>query len=80
MFYYAGISLTPSKLVYRTDSGTRPFTMPKGLEAYRRLKRARGVFGQPLNVVWKTTVGPKVRDLLNARRIAWTSIDGVRFL
>jgi len=80
MFYYAGISPTPPKLVYRTGSDARPFIMPKGPEAHRRLKAACGLYGHSLNLVWKTTVGPKVRDLLTAVGMAWTSIDGVRFL
>ncbi len=67
MFYYAGISPTPPKLVYRTQ------------EAYRRLKQARGVFDHKLNVIWND-VGPKVRDLLIAQSVAWTSIDVVRFV
>lgn len=54
--------------------------MPKGPEAYRRLKQARGVFGHRLNDVWKMWVGPKVRDVLKRRKVGWTSIDGVRFL
>ncbi|KAG8993344.1 hypothetical protein FRB90_000723 [Tulasnella sp. 427] len=80
MFYYAGISPTPPRLVYCTGSHARPFIKPKGLEAYRQLKEARGVFNHPLNLVWKTEAGPKVRDLLTAERVSWTSIDGIRFL
>lgn len=76
-FYYAGISPAPPKLVYRT--GVTPWVKPTGLEAYRRLKQARGVFGHKLNVVWDD-VGPKVRDLLSAQSVAWTSIDVVRFI
>lgn len=37
------------------------------------------MFGHKLNVVWKD-VGPLVRDLLNAQRVSWTSIDVVRFI
>ena len=66
MFYYAGISPTPPKLVYRTGGEKMPFVMPKGQEAYRRLKQARGVFGHKLNAIWND-VGPKVRDLLIAQ-------------
>lgn len=80
MFYYAGISPTPPKLVYRTGSDARPFVMPKGLEAYCQLKQARGIFGHALNNVWKTSVGPKVCELLTTLNVAWTTIDGVRFL
>ncbi|KAH8108684.1 hypothetical protein DFH11DRAFT_1862160 [Phellopilus nigrolimitatus] len=79
MFYYSGISPTPPKLVYRTGSSKTPWVKPTGLESYRKLKQARGVFGHKLNVVWKV-VGPLVRDLLNTQRVAWTSIDVVRFI
>lgn len=79
MFYYSGISPTPPKLVYRTGSAKAPWVKPTGLESYRKLKQVRGVFGHKLNVVWKD-VGPRVRDLLNAQRVAWTSIDVVRFI
>ncbi|TFY63003.1 hypothetical protein EVG20_g6495, partial [Dentipellis fragilis] len=80
VFYYAGISPTPPKLVYRTGSDARPFIMPKGLEAYRQLKQARGVFGHALNKVWKTSVGPKVCQLLTTLNVDWATVDGVRFL
>jgi hypothetical protein len=79
MFYYSGISPAPPKLVYRTGSSKTPWVKPTGPEAYRKLKQARGVFGHKLNVVWKD-VGPLVRDLLNTRRVAWTSIDVIRFI
>jgi len=77
MFYYAGISQSPPKLLYRT--GATPWVKPTGPEAYTRLKQARGVFGHKLNVVWDD-VGPKVRDLLSTQDVAWTSIDVVRFV
>ena len=80
MFYYAGISPTPPKLVYRTGSDRTPWVQPKGQEAYRRFKQARGVFGHKLNAIWNDNVGPKVRDLLIAQNVAWTSIDVVRFV
>ena len=79
MFYYSGISPTPPKLVYRTGSSKTPWVKPTGLESYRKLKQARGVFGHKLNDVWKA-VGPLVRDLLNIQMVAWTSIDVVRFI
>ncbi|KAL5531494.1 hypothetical protein ACEPAG_4371 [Sanghuangporus baumii] len=79
MFYYSGISPTPPKLVYRTRSSKMPWVKPTGLESYRKLKQARGVFGHKLNLIWKA-VGPLVRDLLNAQRVAWTSIDVARFV
>lgn len=79
MFYYSGISPSPPKLVYRTRLSTTPWVKPKGLEAYRRLKQVRGVFGHKLNDVWEG-VGPQVRDLLNVQQISWTSIDVARFI
>lgn len=79
MFYYSGISPSPPKLVYRTGLSTRPWVKPKGLEAYRKLKEVRGVFGHQLNDVWED-VGPQVRDLLNVRQVSWTSIDVARFV
>jgi hypothetical protein len=79
MFYYSGISPYPPKLVYRTGGSKTPWSEPTGLESYRKLKQARGVFGHKLNAVWKD-VGPLVRDLLKAQGVAWTSIDVVRFL
>ncbi|KAG8729944.1 hypothetical protein FRC10_003284 [Ceratobasidium sp. 414] len=79
MFYYSGISPTPPKLVYRTGNSKMPWVKPTGLESYRKLKQARGVFGHKLNLIWDA-VGPLVRDLLNARKVAWTSIDVARFI
>ena len=77
MFYYSGISPTRPELVYRTGSAKR--IKPTGLEAYRKLKQAVGVFGHKLNVVWKE-LGPMVRDLLTAQGLNWTSIDVTRFI
>ena len=79
MFYYSGISPNPPKLVYRTGSLKMPWVMPTGPEAYRKFKRARGVFGHRLNDIWNV-VGPLVRDLLKTQKVAWTSIDVVRFI
>ena len=79
MFYYSGISPTPPKLIYRTGSSKMPWVKPTGLESYRKLKQARGVFGHKLNFVWKD-VGPLVRNLLNTQKVTWTSIDVVRFI
>ncbi|KAF8463777.1 hypothetical protein DFH94DRAFT_857962 [Russula ochroleuca] len=38
----------------------------------------RGVFDTPLNGVWDT-VCPKIRDLIKARKINWSSVDPARF-
>ncbi|KAJ7077374.1 hypothetical protein B0H15DRAFT_861665 [Mycena belliarum] len=79
LFYYSGISPTPPKLVYRTGSSKAPWVKPTGLEAQRRLKQVRGVFGHKLDLVW-SDVGPRARDLLKAQGVAWTSIDLARFV
>ncbi|KIY62193.1 hypothetical protein CYLTODRAFT_447344 [Cylindrobasidium torrendii FP15055 ss-10] len=84
-FYYSGISPSPPRrgLIYRTSASARPFVLPRGPEAQRRLKYAVGVHGHAqLNAVWneKEGVGWKVRDALEDARVGWTSIDLVRFL
>jgi len=77
-FYYLGISPDSPTLLYRTGHDKHPFFKPKEFEAYR-MKSVRGVYGHPLNAVWKT-VGPLVRDLLKTQRIRYTSIDVARFI
>ena len=77
--YYLGISDDPPVLLYCTGSDKYPFVEPKGFEAYRTFKSACGVYGTPLNAIWKT-VGPLVRNLLRAQMIRWTSIDVARFV
>jgi hypothetical protein len=77
--YYLGISDDPPALLYRTGRERYPFVKPKGLEAYRAFKSVHGVYGHPLNAVWKT-VGPRVRDLVKAQRVRYTSIDVARFV
>ncbi|EUC61111.1 hypothetical protein RSOL_383710, partial [Rhizoctonia solani AG-3 Rhs1AP] len=76
--YYASISPMPLKLVYHTGSTTWPFIMPKGPEAYPLRKEACGVYDHKLNLVWGT-VGPKVCDMLDASKLAWTTVDSVLF-
>jgi hypothetical protein len=75
-FYYAGISFSPPKLVSRTS--TDPFVMPKGPEAYRRLKHLYPVYDHKLGDKWED-VGPKVRDLLDKQQVRFSTIDLVRF-
>ena len=77
--YYLGTSLDPPTLLYRTGHDKYPFVKPSGFEAYRTFKSVRGVYGHPLNAVWKT-VGPLVRDLLKTQRINYTSVDVARFI
>ncbi|KAG5635473.1 hypothetical protein H0H81_011114 [Sphagnurus paluster] len=74
-FYYSGLYSSP-RLVYRT--GTTPWTMPAGPEAYRVLKELRPVFRHKINDVWDE-LGPKVCHLLDNDGLLWTSIDIVRF-
>jgi hypothetical protein len=74
-FYYSGLYSSPM-LVCRT--GTTPWTMPIGPEAYRQLKELRPVFRHKINVVWEE-LGPKVCQLLDNKGLLWTSIDVVRF-
>ena len=75
-FYYAGISRSPPKLVYRTSRD--PFVMPRGPEAYRRLKYLYPVYDHKLGNKWEY-VRPKVRGLLDKYRVRFSTIDLVRF-
>ena len=66
-FYYARISHSPPKVVYRTSKD--PFVAPKGPDACRRVKHLYPVHDPKLGEKWED-VGLKVRDfsLLNHRR------------
>ncbi|KAI9446988.1 hypothetical protein F5148DRAFT_957232, partial [Russula earlei] len=75
MFYYAGLPSSP-RLVYR--SGTTPWVLPIGPEAYRVRKELRTVFDHKIASVWDD-FGPKVCDLLDDNGLVWTSINVVRF-
>lgn len=74
--YYAGISRSPPKLVYRTSKD--PFIRPKGPEAYRRLKVLCPVYNHRLGDKWGS-IGPKIRDLLDKQQVVFSTIDVVRF-
>ena len=76
MFYYSGLCSSP-RLVYRT--GTMPWMMPIGPEAYCQSKELCPVFSHKLNFIWKD-LGPKVCHLLDSQGVLWTSIDVVRFI
>ncbi|KAH9026105.1 hypothetical protein EDB84DRAFT_1611479 [Lactarius hengduanensis] len=78
--YYNGITGDGDhpELVYRSDFLTISFPKPVGRYANIPVKSLRGVFDTPLNGVWDT-VGPKIRDLIKARKINWSSIDPARF-
>ena len=77
-FYYAGISRSPPKLVYRTSKDSFVMPMPKGPEAYRRLKHLYPVYDHKLGDKWED-VRPKVRDLLDKHQVRFSIIDLVRF-
>lgn len=78
--YYNGITGDSDhpELVYRSDFRTTPFPKPVGRFAHVPVKSTRGVFGTPLNMVWDT-VGPKIRDIVKAQKVRWSSIDPARF-
>ena len=78
--YYNGITgdADHPDLVYRSDFLTTPFPKPIGRHAHLPIKSLCGVFDTPLNGVWDA-VGPKIRDLIKARKINWSSIDPARF-
>ena len=65
-------------LLYRTGSAKYPWIQPKDRHAYQPTKSVRGVFGTPLNDVWRI-VGPQVRDLVKDRKVRYSSISVARF-
>ncbi|KAG2075077.1 hypothetical protein BDR04DRAFT_77602 [Suillus decipiens] len=75
-FYYAGISSSPPKLVFRTSKD--PFVIPKGPEAYRCLKQLCPVYNHELGDKWED-VCPKVRDILDKQQARFSTIDLVCF-
>ncbi|KAG6896601.1 hypothetical protein C0992_007169 [Termitomyces sp. T32_za158] len=79
--YYNGIAgeADHPELVYRSDFLITPFPKPVGIHGQIPIKSARGVFNTPLNGVWDT-VGPKICDLIKARKIDCSSINTARFL
>ncbi|KAI0647128.1 hypothetical protein C8Q79DRAFT_925748 [Trametes meyenii] len=80
-FWYHGISGNPPKLMYRSDLETNPFPLPQIGDRFFKIptKTAYGVFNTPLNGVWDTTVAPRVRDLMKARSIKYSSLKTARF-
>ena len=75
--YYAGLPSRPL-LVYRTGAERRPWSRPTGPEAYTVLMELKPVFSHEIVTVWGD-LGPKVCSCLDSVRVAWTSIDVVRF-
>jgi len=78
--YYNGITGDGDhpELVYRSDAITTPFPKPIGRFAHVPVKELRGVFDTPLNKVWGD-VGPRIRNIIKARGVQWSSIDSARF-
>ncbi|EUC55810.1 hypothetical protein RSOL_138110, partial [Rhizoctonia solani AG-3 Rhs1AP] len=68
----------PPKLVYCTGSSAQPFIMPKDPDTYPLPKEACKIYGNKLNLIWGI-VRPKVCNLLNALKPAWTTVNGVCF-
>ena len=74
-YYYAGLPSAPA-LVART--GTTPWEVPTGPEAYRKLKELRVVGNHAINEVWEDNLALKLRALLDSMKVKWTSTDVVR--
>jgi hypothetical protein len=72
--YYYGLHSKPV-LVART--GSTPWEVPTGLEAYPRERQLGVVGSHGISKVWQI-LGPKVRDILDKGQVDWTSIDPVR--
>ena len=74
-FWYHGISGKPPKLMYRSDLETNHFPIPQPGDRFFRIptKTAYGVFCTPLNEVWDTTVAPRIRGLMKARGVKYSS-------
>jgi hypothetical protein len=54
------------------------WAMPKGPEAYRKVKQLGIVVNHKLNTIWEHDVAPKVLACLDKMGISWTSTDIVR--
>jgi hypothetical protein len=67
MFYYAGLHSGPT-LLYRT--GKEQWSLPRGPEAYRRLKELREVFTHPIAEVWNHDLGWKVVEVMDAHAVS----------
>ncbi|KAF5381360.1 hypothetical protein D9615_008320 [Tricholomella constricta] len=78
--YYNGITSDGDhpELIYRSDYLSTPFPKPVGRFACIPVKSLHGVYDTALNGIWET-VGPKIVDLITARKIKWSSVDPARF-
>ncbi|TEB15055.1 hypothetical protein FA13DRAFT_1823087 [Coprinellus micaceus] len=81
-FYYHGLSEDPPKLMWRSDLDTNPFPMPKvgGRFVKPPSKTAFGIFNKRLNVVWDSTVAPRIIALLKTHGIKRSVLKTARFL
>ncbi|KAH8831567.1 hypothetical protein DL96DRAFT_1552860 [Flagelloscypha sp. PMI_526] len=73
--FFNGLASSP-KLIYRTGA---PWSLPNGPEAYTPRKSLVPVFRHPIRDVWKQTLSQELVDLLDARKILFTTIDVVHF-
>jgi hypothetical protein len=65
--YYAGLPSGPV-LLYRT--GKEQWSLPRGPEAYRRLKELCEVFTHPIANVWNDDLGWKVVEVMDAHAVS----------
>ena len=76
-FYYAGLPSHP-RMVARSSTPTTPWKGPTGDEAYTIRKELKSVGDHPLNDVWEDKLAPLVLDILESKRVKFTSVDVVR--
>lgn len=74
--YYAGL---PSRPLLVARTGTTPFELPTGPEAYPKLKELRIAGNHKIKEIWEDNLGLKVIAILDEKKVLWTSIDVVRF-
>lgn len=68
----------PSAPILVARTGTTPWEVPTGPEAYLRHKELRIVGNHAIKDVWEGDLAVKVHTLLTSMKIKWTSIDIVR--
>jgi hypothetical protein len=73
--YYYGLPSAPV-LVART--GTTPWKVPTGPEAYLVDKELRPVGNHMINTVWEDDMALRLHTLLDSKEVKWTSTDVVR--
>ncbi|KII87064.1 hypothetical protein PLICRDRAFT_92927 [Plicaturopsis crispa FD-325 SS-3] len=77
-FWYHGIS--HRTLLWRSDTLTNPFPAPAPGTRFADLpaKTARGVFGTPLNAMWRD-VAPRILAVLKARGLQCSALQTTRY-